>query len=89
MGSPPFVLKIEDETFGQPFRRGQETRAEQTVNSFGGEPKNANVATANVATGNVAVDRAERESADLADRAISPARHKAFFRCDRDNLTNC
>ena len=29
--SPSFVLKIEDETFGQPFRRGQETRAEQTV----------------------------------------------------------
>ena len=37
-GSPPFVLKTEDETFGQPFRRGQETRAEQTVNRFGGEP---------------------------------------------------
>ena len=29
-GSPPFVLKTEEETFGQPFRRGQETRAEQT-----------------------------------------------------------
>ena len=28
----PFVLKMEDETFGQPFRRGRETRAEQTVN---------------------------------------------------------
>ena len=26
------------ETFGQAFRRGQETRAEQTVNKFGEEP---------------------------------------------------
>ena len=37
-GSPPSVLKIEEETFGQPFRRGQEIRAEQTVNRFGREP---------------------------------------------------
>ena len=38
-GSVPFMLTIEDETFGQPFRRGQETRAEQTVHKFGGEPE--------------------------------------------------
>ena len=34
------MLKIEEETFGQPFRRGRDTRAEQAVNTFGGEPKN-------------------------------------------------
>ena len=38
-GSPPFVLRIEEKTFGQPFRRGQETRAEQTVNKSDGEPE--------------------------------------------------
>ena len=32
------MLNTEDETFGQPFRRGRETRAEQAVNTFGGEP---------------------------------------------------
>ncbi len=36
MGYLPFGLKIEEETFGQPFRRGQETRAKQAVNKLGG-----------------------------------------------------
>ena len=33
------MLRIEEETFGQPFRRGQETRAEQTINKSDGEPE--------------------------------------------------
>ena len=33
----PSVLKLEEETFGQPFRRGQETRAEHAITCW---PKN-------------------------------------------------
>ena len=33
---------MEIETFGQSFRRGQETRAEQAVNKIGEEPTQSN-----------------------------------------------
>jgi len=37
-GSPPSLLKMEEETFGRPFRRGLETRAEHDFNRNVGEP---------------------------------------------------
>jgi len=37
-GSPPILLKMEEETFRQSFRRGLETSDERSFNRDGGEP---------------------------------------------------